>query len=57
MNTRTAHSQYMGAMIWGNFLRANMKRTEIDQRRSRAYINDNFLRDYLIPVKRGHSGC
>ena len=47
MNTRTAHSQYMGAMIWG-ISSALHEATEIDQRVAR-YINDN-LADYLIPV-------
>jgi xanthine dehydrogenase YagR molybdenum-binding subunit len=47
MNTRTAHSQYMGAMIWG-VSSALHESTEIDQRNAR-YINDN-LADYLIPV-------
>jgi xanthine dehydrogenase YagR molybdenum-binding subunit len=47
MNTRTAHSQYMGAMIWG-ISSALHEATEIDQRVAR-YINDNFA-DYLIPV-------
>jgi xanthine dehydrogenase YagR molybdenum-binding subunit len=47
MNTRMAHSQYMGAMIWG-ISSALHEATEIDQRVAR-YINDN-LADYLIPV-------
>ncbi len=47
MNTRTAHSQYMGAMIWG-ISSALHEATEIDRRVGR-YINDN-LADYLIPV-------
>jgi xanthine dehydrogenase YagR molybdenum-binding subunit len=47
MNTRTAHSQYMGAMIWG-ISSALHEATEIDQRVAR-YVNDN-LADYLIPV-------
>jgi len=47
MNTRTAHSQYMGAMIWG-ISSALHEATEIDQRVAR-YINDN-LADYLMPV-------
>jgi xanthine dehydrogenase YagR molybdenum-binding subunit len=47
MNTRTAHSQYMGAMIWG-ISSALHEATEIDQRVGR-YVNDN-LADYLIPV-------
>jgi xanthine dehydrogenase YagR molybdenum-binding subunit len=47
MNTRTAHSQYMGAMIWG-VSSALHEATEIDSRTAR-YVNDN-LADYLIPV-------
>jgi xanthine dehydrogenase YagR molybdenum-binding subunit len=47
MNTRTARSQYMGAMIWG-ISSALHEATEIDPRNAR-YVNDN-LADYLIPV-------
>src|SRR4029079_5966097 len=47
MNTRTARSQYMGAMIWG-IGSALHEATEIDPRVAR-YVNDN-LADYLIPV-------
>jgi xanthine dehydrogenase YagR molybdenum-binding subunit len=47
MNTRTAHSQYMGAMIWG-LSSALHEATEIDKRHAR-YVNDN-LADYLMPV-------
>jgi xanthine dehydrogenase YagR molybdenum-binding subunit len=47
MNTRTARSQYMGAMIWG-ISSALHEATEIDERTAR-YVNDN-LADYLIPV-------
>ncbi len=47
MNTRTAHSQYMGAMIWG-ISSALHEITEIDPRNAR-YTNDN-LADYLVPV-------
>ncbi len=47
MNTRTAHSQYMGGMIWG-VSSALHEATEIDPRVAR-YVNDNFA-DYLIPV-------
>ena len=47
MNTRTARSQYMGAMIWG-ISSALHEATEIDSRYAR-YVNDN-LADYLIPV-------
>jgi hypothetical protein len=47
MNTRTAHSQYMGAMIWG-VSSALHEATEIDRRDAR-YVN-NSLADYLVPV-------
>lgn len=47
MNPRTAHSQYMGAMIWG-ISSALHEATEIDKRYAR-YTNDN-LADYLVPV-------
>jgi xanthine dehydrogenase YagR molybdenum-binding subunit len=47
MNTRTARSQYMGAMIWG-ISSALHEATEIDKRNAR-YVNDN-LADYMIPV-------
>jgi xanthine dehydrogenase YagR molybdenum-binding subunit len=47
MNTRTARSQYMGAMIWG-ISSALHEATEVDGRTAR-YTNDN-LADYLIPV-------
>jgi xanthine dehydrogenase YagR molybdenum-binding subunit len=47
MNTRTARSQYMGAMIWG-IGSALHEATEIDPRVAR-YVNDN-LADYIIPV-------
>ena len=47
MNTRTAHSQLMGGMIWG-LSSALHEATEIDKREAR-YVNDN-LADYLIPV-------
>jgi xanthine dehydrogenase YagR molybdenum-binding subunit len=47
MNTRTARSQYMGAMIWG-ISSALHEATEIDHRNAR-YVNDN-LADYLVPV-------
>jgi xanthine dehydrogenase YagR molybdenum-binding subunit len=47
MNTRTARSQYMGAMIWG-ISSALHESTEIDERNAR-YVNDN-LADYMIPV-------
>jgi len=47
MNTRTARSQYMGAMIWG-ISSALHEATDIDPRNAR-YVNDN-LADYLIPV-------
>jgi xanthine dehydrogenase YagR molybdenum-binding subunit len=47
MNTRTAHSQLMGGMIWG-ISSALHEATEIDPRNAR-YVNDN-LADYAIPV-------
>jgi xanthine dehydrogenase YagR molybdenum-binding subunit len=47
MNTRTARSQYMGAMIWG-VSSALHEATDIDPRVAR-YVNDN-LADYLVPV-------
>jgi xanthine dehydrogenase YagR molybdenum-binding subunit len=47
MNTRTAHSQLMGGMIWG-IGSALHEATEIDPRFAR-YVNDN-LADYSIPV-------
>jgi xanthine dehydrogenase YagR molybdenum-binding subunit len=47
MNTRTAHSQLMGGMIWG-ISSALHEATEIDTRYAR-YTNDN-LADYYVPV-------
>ncbi|MGQ4274499.1 xanthine dehydrogenase family protein molybdopterin-binding subunit [Terrihabitans sp. B22-R8] len=47
MNTRTAHSQLMGGMIWG-ISSALHEETEIDHKRAR-YVNDNIA-EYLIPV-------
>jgi xanthine dehydrogenase YagR molybdenum-binding subunit len=47
MNTRTAHSQLMGGIIWG-ISSALHEATEIDLKRAR-YVNDN-LADYLVPV-------
>jgi xanthine dehydrogenase YagR molybdenum-binding subunit len=47
MNTRTAHSQLMGGMIWG-ISSALHEATEIDRRDAR-YVNDN-LADYMVPV-------
>jgi xanthine dehydrogenase YagR molybdenum-binding subunit len=47
MNTRTARSQYLGAMIWG-VSSALHEATEIDPRVAR-YVNDN-LADYSMPV-------
>ena len=46
MNTRTAHSQLMGGLIWG-FLRA-VRGDRIDDRYAR-YVNDD-LAAYLVPV-------
>jgi xanthine dehydrogenase YagR molybdenum-binding subunit len=47
MNTRTAHSQLMGGMIWG-ISSALHEATEIDRTRAR-YVNTN-LADYHVPV-------
>jgi xanthine dehydrogenase YagR molybdenum-binding subunit len=47
MNTRTARSQHMGAMIWG-IASALHEETELDVGRGR-YVNTN-LADYLVPV-------
>jgi len=47
VNTRTAHSQLMGGLIWG-IGSALHEATEIDARLGR-YINDN-LAEYLVPV-------
>ena len=47
VNPLTAHSQFMGGMIWG-ISAALLEATEIDRRTAR-YVNDN-LADYLIPV-------
>lgn len=47
LNARTAHSQYMGGVIWG-IGSALHEETQIDRRHGR-YVNTNFA-DYLIPV-------
>ena len=47
MNPLTAHSQYVGGMIWG-IGAALHEATEIDGRNAR-YVNDNIA-EYLIPV-------
>ena len=47
MNTRTAHSQLMGGMIWG-IGSALHEKTEIDARHAR-YINRD-LAEYFVPV-------
>ena len=47
VNPLTAHSQYMGGMIWG-LGAALEEKTEIDLRHAR-YTNDN-LSEYHIPV-------
>lgn len=47
MNTRTAHSQLMGGMIWG-ISSALHEKTEIDPRAAR-YVNRN-ISEYLVPV-------
>ncbi len=45
INPRTAHSQYMGAMIWG-MASALLEATEINEKRGR-YVNDS-LGEYLV---------
>ena len=45
VNPRTAHSQYMGGMIWG-MASALLEATEIDEKRGR-YVNDS-LGEYLL---------
>jgi xanthine dehydrogenase YagR molybdenum-binding subunit len=47
INSKTAHSQFMGGAIWG-LSSALFEATEIDPESAR-YINKN-LADYLIPV-------
>lgn len=47
MNTRTAHSQLMGGMIWG-IASALHEATDIDRRAAR-YVNRD-LGEYLVPV-------
>ena len=47
INPLTAHSQYMGGMIWG-ISSALLEETEIDERAAR-YTNDNIA-EYQIPV-------
>ena len=47
MNPRTAHSQYLGGLIWG-IGSALLEVTEIDPKRAR-YVNDNIA-EYLIAV-------
>jgi len=47
INSKTAHSQFMGGAIWG-LSSALFEATEIDLQSAR-YINKNFA-DYLIPV-------
>lgn len=47
INPLTAHSQYMGGMIWG-IGSALHEETEIDPKAAR-YVNDNIA-EYLIPV-------
>ena len=47
VNPRTAHSQYMGAMIWG-MASALLEATEVDEKRGR-YVNDS-IGEYLIAV-------
>ncbi len=47
VNPRTAHSQYVGGMIWG-MASALLEATEIDEKRGR-YVNDS-LGEYLMAV-------
>lgn len=47
MNTRTAHSQLMGGLIWG-ISSALHEETEVDERNAR-YVNRD-LAEYLMPV-------
>lgn len=47
MNTRTAHSQLMGGLIWG-MSSALLEWTEVDERNAR-YINRDIA-EYLLPV-------
>jgi xanthine dehydrogenase YagR molybdenum-binding subunit len=47
MNTRTAHSQLMGGLIWG-MSAGLLEETEIDARTGR-YVNHD-LAEYLVPV-------
>ena len=47
VNPRMAHSQYMGAMIWG-IASALLEATEVDAKRGR-FVNDS-LGEYLIAV-------
>ncbi len=47
MNTRTAHSQLMGGLIWGASS-ALLESTEFDARAARIVNRD--LQDYLVPV-------
>jgi xanthine dehydrogenase YagR molybdenum-binding subunit len=47
VNTRTAHSQYMGGMIWG-MASGLLEATGVDEKRGR-YVKDSFG-EYLVPV-------
>ncbi len=47
VNTKTAHSQFMGGVIWG-LSSALLEETELDLKAAR-YVNNN-LADYLVPV-------
>lgn len=47
MNTRTAHSQLMGGMIWG-MSAGLLEATEFDEHAARTVNRD--LQDYLVPV-------
>jgi xanthine dehydrogenase YagR molybdenum-binding subunit len=49
INPLTAHSQYMGGMIWG-LSAALLEKTDIDLREAR-YVNDNIA-EYHVPVNK-----
>ncbi len=49
VNPMTAHSQYMGGMIWG-IGAALLEKTDIDLRHAR-YVNDN-ISEYHVPVNK-----
>jgi xanthine dehydrogenase YagR molybdenum-binding subunit len=47
VNSKTAHSQFMGGAIWG-LSSALLEATDLDRQAAR-YVNHN-LADYLVPV-------